>query len=950
MTQGEPKVCETCGCHLIFDGSSGLCPKCLLIGGISSVGDTGQRSVQPEINKPFTPQGLQGAAPCAGQTDIAQTAIGPYRLVSKLGEGGFGVVWLAEQSYPLKRKVAIKLVKVGVDSDEVAARFALERQTVALMDHAHIARVFDAGVTDEGRSYFVMELVEGKPLTCYCDEVRLAIRERLELFVLVCEAVQHAHQKGVIHRDLKPSNILVATSDEGRPVPKVIDFGIAKALAPDFDGEPVTIPSLGILGTPVYMSPEQALGGVGVDTRSDLYSLGVILYELLTGQPPLDLKELKNLAIDDVIRKIREEEALKPSSKVKALGLVSGTRIADARGVPWARLFGILSGDLDWIVLKSLEKDRERRYATAAAFANDLRRYLNGDTVEAAPPSAAYRAKKFILRNRVPVTAAALVCMALLGAVGASAKFALDAEAARRAEAERAFEAEASRDEARAISNFLVSAFRSPDPERDGRGITVVEILDQAVQSLAEDGQMDVDRRASLERALGETFEALGEFPEAIRLKESVHRRCEAKNGRDHPDTVDSLNSVAIACLRAGQMERAEQLLKRVFEVKTRLLGAGHPDSLRVLGDLASAKFGCGLRGDALVLRQELHEEFSRQLGEDHPDTLAAKASLAHSLSDAGRFSEALRLREGVYQAKRRLFGQTHQETLAAAGNLAVSYAENGRREESMSLRRWIFETSRDNSGLDHPETLRAAANLAISLSEANFAQEALELREIVWKARSILPEGHPARLRAKTSLANSYFMLDMKAIALRLRKSVLEESMVSMGEDNRNEALTAAANLADSYFDDNQVEEGIRLRIWVYETSRASLGEDHPETFTAKHRLAESHSLNGDHEEAIALQRQLIEICRRKMGEDHPMTLHFLTHLGICHRRSGDLEMAINIISQSLTRLRNQLPPSHPQVLAALESLAECLIEKGDEAGIAILRGEAAELAARRK
>ena len=344
--------------------------------------------------------------------------IGPYKLLEQIGEGGMGVVFMAEQTQPVRRKVALKVIKPGMDTRQVVARFEAERQALAMMDHPNIAKVHDAGATESGRPYFVMELVRGIPITDYCDREQLAIPERLELFVLVCRAVQHAHQKGVIHRDLKPSNILVTVID-GVAVPKVIDFGVAKATGASLTERTLFTGFHQFIGTPQYMSPEQAdLSGVGVDTRSDIYALGVLLYELLTGTMPFDAATLKRAAFDELRRIIREEEPPRPSTRLGSLGTtratVSANRRTDAR-----RLDRALRGELDWIVMKALEKDRRRRYETASAFAADVLCYLKDEPVEACPPSAWYRFRKFARRNtRALLTAAAVALAVVLTAAG----------------------------------------------------------------------------------------------------------------------------------------------------------------------------------------------------------------------------------------------------------------------------------------------------------------------------------------------------------------------------------------------------------------------------------------------------------------------------------------------------------------------------------------------------
>ena len=352
-------------------------------------------------------------------TEGPGTVIGPYKLLEQIGEGGMGVVYMAEQTHPVRRKVALKIIKPGMDTKQVIARFEAERQALALMDHPNIARVLDAGTTESGRPYFVMELVRGIPITDYCDREQLSIPERLELFTLVCRAVQHAHQKGIIHRDLKPANILVTLVD-GAAVPKVIDFGIAKAMGQQLTEKTLFTAFAQLIGTPLYMSPEQAeVSGLDIDTRSDIYSLGVLLYELLTGTTPFDPETLRTAALDEVRRIIREEEPPTPSTRLSALGetltTVSAHRKADPR-----RLGRAVRGDLDWIVMKALEKDRRRRYETANDFAADVMRYLTDQPVEACPPSAWYRFSKYVRCHRAALTTAALVGLALVAGTAVS--------------------------------------------------------------------------------------------------------------------------------------------------------------------------------------------------------------------------------------------------------------------------------------------------------------------------------------------------------------------------------------------------------------------------------------------------------------------------------------------------------------------------------------------------
>src|ERR1019366_789103 len=673
------------------------------------------------------------------------------------------------------RRVALKVIKLGMDTKSVIARFEAERQALAMMDHPNIAKVLDAGATETGRPFFVMELVRGIKITDYCDQNNLSTRERLDLFIQVCLAIQHAHQKGVIHRDIKPSNILVTVND-GVPVPKVIDFGIARATQGRLTDKTLFTAFEQFIGTPAYMSPEQAvMTSLDIDTRSDIYSLGVLLYELLTGKTPFDAKALLQSGLDAMRRTILEVEPPKPSARLSTMLDAERATTAIQRQTEPPNLIHLVRGDLDWIVMKCLEKDRTRRYETANAVAMDLRRHLSCEPVLACPPSRLYEFQKTVRRHKFGFAAAAALFTVLAVGVLVSAR-----EAARaNRESHRALQAEAVAKErlaeSQAVSKFMMGVFQSPDPKRDGRTITVAETLDRAVTNLDRDLAAQPALRAQLQATLGRTYNALGLYREAIPLEEKVRDYYLKNLGVENTNTLSAMNILALSYETTGRVDEAFKLREQVLAFRRKVLGPEHPDTLRAMSSLADSYHSTDHEDEAIKLREQVLALRRKVLGPEHPDTLWAMGSLAVSYATVGRKDEALKLREQELALDRKVLGPEHPDTLWAMHMLSNSYGIAGRKDEELKLREQVLALRRKVLGPEHPDTLMAMGSLASSYNDAGRKEEALKLREQVLALfRKVLGPEHLDTLRAMNNLADAYIAADRKDEALKLREDAL--------------------------------------------------------------------------------------------------------------------------------------------------------------------------------
>jgi len=696
------------------------------------------------------------------------TTIGRYKILEKVGEGGCGVVYVAQQNEPVRRRVALKVIKLGMETKEVIARFEAERQALAMMDHPNIAKVFDAGTTENGRPFFVMELVRGIKITEYCDQNQLNTKARLDLVIEVCHAVQHAHQKGIIHRDIKPSNILVTLHD-GVPVSKVIDFGIAKATEGRLTAETVYTQLHQFIGTPAYMSPEQAeMSGLDIDTRSDIYSLGVLLYELLAGSTPFDAKELIASGLDAMRKIIREQEPVRPSTRFATLQGEELSTTAKRRSTDTSKLLHQLKGDLDWIVMKCLEKDRTRRYETANGLAYDIERHINNEPVLACPPSTLYLLQKIARRNRAALTFAALMAAVLVAATGVSTWQAVRATRAETLANERL-------DESEAVSKFMTGVFSSPDPMRNGgRNITVAETMDRAVTNLDHDLAAQPELRARLQSTLGVTYWSLGLYREAIPLQEKARDYYLKNWGLENKNTLIMMNALANSYSDAGRTDEALKLREQVLKLRRKVSGPEHPATIGAMNNLAVSYAKVGREDDAFKLRQEVLALNRKLFGPENPDTIKAMNNLATSYIAVGRKDEAIKLLEEALTLDCKVLGPENPFTLQVMGSLANSYAAD-RKEEALKLREQMLTLERKVNGPEHPDTLEAMNNLAISYYGVGRNDEAIKLlKEALPLDRKVFSPDHPASLRALQNLALACSAAGRKNEALKREEELL--------------------------------------------------------------------------------------------------------------------------------------------------------------------------------
>jgi non-specific serine/threonine protein kinase/serine/threonine-protein kinase len=815
--------------------------------------------------------------------DLPGNRVGGFLLLRELGEGGFGLVFEAEQTEPIRRRVALKLIKRGMGAHEFVQRFAAERQTLALMDHPHIARVLDAGRSDDGRPFLAMELVEGQAITDFCERQELDVRVRLSLVVQVCEAIQHAHSKGIIHRDLKPSNVLVNLQD-GRPSAKVIDFGIAKALGErgDIDSAQTAIGML--IGTPAYMSPEQASGSRDIDTRADIYALGVMLYELLTRHTPLDATTLREANVFELQRIISEVEPLSPSER---LGRLVDTRAGDGPGrVAAERLRRQLRGELDWIIMKAIDKDRSRRYQTAHELAADLGRFLDGRPVLAAPPSAVYRLHKFVRRHAVAVGGAGLVLLALVIGVGGVV---WQGHLARARAADLA-----------EMAAFEQEMFSQIDPAAAGGALSedVLDAYTQALQDLIADPQQRVAARAAFEQA----WRSINATDRARRLidRTILQPAAQAIEQRfaGRPELkADLLLTLADRYATFGQHGAALGLVEAAMSARRQALGERHPETLAARADLGRMQRLAGQLAAAEATQREVLAQARRVHGERDPLTLSAIADLGSVLQDRGQLDEAERLIRQALTLRRERLGAADQETLESLNDLAILLQMQGMLEEAEQRFREALGGFRERFGADDANALALLGNLAGVLQDQGRLDEAEAMfREELDSNRRLLGEEHP-------------------------------------------NTLTSINNLATLLHQRGHGETAIRLLGDALTGLRGSLGPQHPHTLLTLTNFARVQQHHGQTGAALVAAEEALRVSRSLYGNGHQETLLLLDDVGSLLHSLDRLQPAIAHLREAWERRRLRAGVSAPDTLLAALNLTRALNDADQpEAVLALL------------
>jgi len=910
-------------------------------------------------------------------------SVGRYRILGHLGEGGFGSVYKAEQTEPVRRMVALKVIRVGMNTRTVVARFEQERQALAMMDHPNIACVFDAGATIDGRPYFVMEFVRGIPITDYCAKRTLSVTEKIELTIAICAAIQHAHQKGVIHRDLKPSNVLVSDVD-GRVAPKVIDFGIAKATHARLTEKTICTAQGQLIGTPQYMSPEQAeMTELDIDTRTDIYSLGVMLYELLTGMTPISTERIRSASFRELTRMICDEEPARPASLNREI-----------------------RGDLETIVLKALEKDRNDRYQSAGEFAADLRRFLNDEQIAARPPTVMYQIRKFARRNRGLFISASAVVAALAAAAGISTSMAIVASNARDEADSRAAQLEQEQSRTTKVVAFQQKMLRGMDFSSMGsqiidvfleaasavvdqetirelrsevngtdlaREIVDSQILERAGNAVSDEFSAEPAVSSELYASIADTYRSLGMPARGLPFMRRAHEAYVAAYGANHKDSLLAFSNIGVLLAECGRLDEAARYYHESHELAVNHLGPAHEVTLTTLNNLGWLAHAEGRANEAREIALECATRHREALGDDHPSTIIAVANAGIRENDAGRREQGtVLLREAASSAERvfgtddpttcaiqealiaslrdlaawdevdrlcerlltemeRKHGRSHPQTLSLLTTISSVREQQGRIDEMLALIYRAVAGYEEQFGPNHPETIAARTSLVFDLYSVRRLEEAEEIgRETLRVVESVYPRAHPARATLLNHLAIIADERDDAETAERLYREALDIRRAAYGP---RDSIVAQAliNLASILHQHDRLDESRELLLEAISIEEEKDGPGSTHLIDALRHLARVEQLSGNGDEAVAHCCRAIALCEQTGRVGYPDHLRLLHLMGAIIRDQHEWDRALATFQKAMNLASELYDETHPQCVTLRSEIAETMYHRGD-------------------